>query len=305
MSVGQPITHRVEELISGIRAPLVIRLYGEDLDLLQKYGKTLLQDIKEVPGTLNVSLEPQTKIPSLVITPLFTPQSMYGISYPEIKDTVQIAVQGKEIARIYSGSLSYPVVLTFGPNWKSSPEKLAAIPLISPLGQEVSLGNIANLEVTETRNTVSRDNGQRRIVLSGYTKDRSIVDIVNDIKKKVELSPPPAGITISYEGLYQAQKESSRLLSIVGFLVLLSLAGILYWHFQSVNIVWQVLLGIGTGWLGGMIGVWLSGGVLSTAHLVGFISLMGIVARNGIMLIDNYRSLAKERGELNEEVIIQ
>lgn len=305
MSVWQPITHRVEEIISGIRAPLVIKIYWEDLDVLQSYGKTMLEQIKTVPWTLNPSLEPQTKIPSLSVSPSLTSQSLYNIPYPEVKDTLEIAVKGKEIAQILDGALSYPLILTYGSNWKSSPEKLASIPIISPSGQQLSLGNLAKLEVTETRNLVSHENGRRRIVISGYTQDRSIVDVVNDIKKKVESNPPPAWLTISYEGLYQAQAESARLLSIVGILVLFSLAGVLYWHFGSVSIVGQILLGVGTGWLWGMIGVWLSGGILSTAHMVGFISLMGIVARNGIMLIDNYRSLAKEAGYLSDKIIIQ
>lgn len=305
ISIGQPITHRVEEIVSGIRAPLVIKIFGNDLDILETYSKELLTIVQWVNGTLNPSLEPQTKVPAITISPLLTPLALHSMSYVDIKDILQVAIGWKEIAQVVEGTLSYPVILTYAKNWKWTPTNLASIPIISPLGQQISLWSLVAIETTKKRNVISHDNGERRAVISGYTQGRSIVDVVDDIRERVDQNPLPPWIRISYEGLYQAQKESAKLLTIIWLIVLWALSGVLYWHFGSIKIVGQILLDVATGWFWGMIGVWISGGVLSTAHMVGFISLMGIVARNGIMLIDHYKHLFREYGYIDEKMIIR
>lgn len=291
ITVWQPITHRVEELISWIRAPLVIKLYGTDLDELEKLGKEILAKIETVPWVLNPSLEPQTKVPSINIEPNIINQSAYGIPYNTVKNMIEVGVWGKEVSQVIDNQLRYPVVLMYDSPRRWSVQALWSIPLQNIEWQLFTLWSLATITTTKSRNMINHENGQRRIVIQWFTQWRWIVDVVDDIKKELIAIKMPAWYRVSYEWLYQAQQESSRVLIIVLFFVVFGIAWILYWHFWTMRIVVQVMLDILTWWFGGMIGVWLSGWVLSTAHLVWFISLMGIVSRNAILLIDHYKHL--------------
>ncbi len=306
MGIGQPITHRVEEIISGIRAPLVIKIFGEDLDTLETLGRQVVEIANGVEGTLNISLEPQTKIPSISVTPNTPSLVSQKVNYNEVKELLDVGIGGQEVARVIEGQNSYPVVMRFPTSWTSTPEAIRSIPFWVSDERTLFVGNVASVELSKSRNIINHENSERRIVISGYTKDRSIVDVVDDIQAEVSKLTIPAGYRVSYEGLYSAQKESSRLLMFISIGVLVTLFGILYWHFWSVVLVLQIFLGIVTGWFWGILGVWLTGWVISTAHLVGFIALMGIVSRNGIMLIDHYKHLCVEEGKpFDRETIIQ
>jgi CzcA family heavy metal efflux pump len=294
IGIGQPITHRVEEIISGIRAPLVIKIFGEDLDTLETLGKQIVEIANTVEGTLNISLESQTKIPSITVTPNTPSLVSQKVNYNEVKELLDVGIGGQEVARVIEWQNSYPVVMRFPISWTSTPESIRSIPFWLSDERTFFIGNVANVELGKSRNIINHENSARRIVISWYTKDRSIVDVVDDIKKEVEKLDIPSGYRVSYEGLYSAQKESSKLLMFISIGVLLALFGILYWHFGSIVLVLQIFLGIVTGWFWGILWVWLTGGVISTAHLVGFIALMGIVSRNGIMLIDHYKHLCLE-----------
>ncbi len=291
ISVGQPITHRVEELVSWIRAPLVIKVYGPDVDKLEEYGKEILAVIEWVNGVINASLEPQTKVPSITTIPNLVNQSLYGINNNEVKEIIETAIWWKEVSQVIDGQLRYPVIMTYDTSLKDSVQKLSWLPVLSPNKQQITLWSLVTIKESKARNMINHENGQRRIVIQWFTQDRGIVDVVEDIKVKLKDLKLENSYRISYEWLYQAQQESSLLLSIVTVFVLLGICGVLYLHFRSGRIVAQLLLDILTWWLWWMIWVWLSWWVLSTAHLVWFIALMGIVGRNGIMLIDHYKHL--------------
>lgn len=231
MGIGQPITHRVEEIISGIRAPLVIKIFGEDLDTLETLGRQVVEIAGTVEGTLNISLEPQTKIPSISVTPNTPSLVSQKVNYNDIKELLDVGIGGQEVARVIEGQNSYPVVMRFPTSWTSTPEAIRSIPLWVSDERTLFIGNVASVELSKSRNIINHENSERRIVISGYTKDRSIVDVVDDIKAKVEKLDIPAGYRVSYEGLYSAQKESSRLLMFISIGVLVTLFGILYWHF--------------------------------------------------------------------------
>jgi Cu/Ag efflux pump CusA len=306
ISVGQPITHRVEELVSWIRAPLVIKIYWPDVDKLEEYGKEILAVIEWVDGVINASLEPQTKVPSIVTIPNLVNQSLYWINNNEVKEIIEIAVWWKEVSQIIDGQLRYPVILTYDSSLKDSVQKLSWLPVLSPNKQQITLWSLTTVKESKARNMINHENGQRRIVIQWFTENRWIVDVVEDIKLKLNTMQLENGYRISYEGLYQAQQESSLLLAFVTIFVLLWICWVLYFHFHSWRIVAQLLLDILTWWLWWMIWVWLSGGILSTAHLVWFIALMGIVWRNGIMLIDHYKHLhLVEWLPWNKQTIIQ
>ena len=306
ISVGQPITHRVEELVSWIRAPLVIKVYWPDVDKLEEYGKEILSVIEWVDGVINASLEPQTKVPSISAIPNLVNQAQYWINNTEVKEIIETAVWWKEVSQVIDGQLRYPVVLTYDQSLKDSVQKLSWLPVLSPNKQQITLWSLTTIKESKARNMINHENGQRRIVIQWFTENRWIVDIVEDIKIKLSPMQLDNGYRISYEGLYQAQQESLLLLVIVTVFVLLWICWVLYFHFHSWKIVAQLLLDILTWWLWWMIGVWLSWWVLSTAHLVWFIALMGIVGRNGIMLIDHYKHLHLEEWlPWNKQTIIQ
>ena len=306
VSIGQPISHRIEHILSGVRAPLVIKLFGPDLDELQVYAGQVRDLLEEIPGTLNPVVAQEVKVPQITIEPNRDRIAQYGLGFGEFTDIVEIQLAGESIGTILEGSQSFDLILRLEEKAVNDPDKIGRLLIAVPNGTVVPLSTLANIRITEGRNSISHDNGQRRMVISSGILDGDSVTIIETLKKRVaEEVELPQGYFLSYEGTYKSQKESSRRLVLYTLLAFLGILGLLYYKFRSVSFVFQVLVNIPVTYAGAMFAVLITGNVINLAGLVGLISILGLASRNGILLIEHWIFKATEEGEpFGEELIV-
>lgn len=307
VTIGQPISHRIEHILSGVRAPLVIKLFGSDLDELQTYAEKMRQILETIPGTLNPVVEQEVKVPQVTIVPDRERAAQYGFTFAELTDMIETMLAGEQVGRILEGNKSYKLVLRIDEKNLQEIDQLRYMLILTPQGTSIPLSAVADIRLTEGRNAISHDNGQRRIVISSGILDGDSVTIIEAFKKKVEEQITlPKGYFLSYEGTYQSQKESSQSLLFYSVLAFIGIILVLYYKFRSISFVFQILANVPVTYLGGMIAIFITGNVISLASLVGLISLLGLAARNGILLIEHWLHMATEEGmPFNEDLIVK
>lgn len=306
IGIGQPISHRVEHILSGVRAPIVIKLFGPDLDDLRIYANQVRDILEEIPGTLSPVVGQEVKVPQVTITPNRDLAAQYGFTFGELTDMLEVQLAGEEIGTILEGSRSFDLILRLEKDALDDPEKIGGLLIATPNGNRVPLSQIADIRITDGRNSISHDNGQRRMVISSGILDGDSVTIIESLKKRAAAEIDlPAGYFLSYEGTYKSQQESSRRLLLYTFLAFLGILGSLYYKFRSVSFVIQVLINVPVTYAGALIAVLFTGNVINLASLVGLISILGLAARNGILLIEHWLYKATEEGEVfGEELIV-
>jgi CzcA family heavy metal efflux pump len=303
-SIGQPITHRVEELLSGVRAPIVIKIYGDDLKDLKQTGELVRTELSKQEGVKNPQVQKEVMLPELRIYPDRNRLADYGVSSGEVAEELEEGLLGVRIGQVQEGPARTSVTLRYDPSWRANSDGIRDIAL--PFENVEALGNVAELRLDAGRNKFSHEGGKRVLVVSANFQGGDIVGAVDAVKSSLESKKLPAGQFISYEGTYKSQKENSLRLGILFAVGILLIFWVLYLTFASVSIAFQIMLNIPSAILGGMVAVWLTGGEINLAHLVGFISLAGIVSRNGIILISHTLDLVKENGGIvTKEVMLR
>lgn len=290
-SVGKPITHRVEELLSGVRAPIVIKLYGDDVEKLRNYGNVVINALTIQEGVSNAQLSRDVKVPEIHIYPSQEILSKQGLDAGLIGEEIESGFIGNKVGEVVSGLQRIPIVTKLDNESINSFGGLRD----TVIGEaNMNLGNLASVEFNEGRTSISHEGGKRVVVVSANYEGGDIVGTVDKAKKILEASTQPENITLSYEGTYQSQKENSSKLVLLFIAVILVIGVILYYGFSSWLLSVLVLLNIPVALFGGLVFVYFQGGTISLAHLVGFISLAGIASRNGIILISRVIELGKE-----------
>ncbi len=307
VSIGQPISHRIEHLLSGVRAPLVLKIFGPDLDELQTYAHKIRDILAQIPGTLNPVVEQGVAVPQVVIVPHRDRAAQHGFVFGDLTDILAVQLSGEKIGQIFEGSRSFPLIIRSDERSLRSPEDIGRLLLHTPRNTVVPLSAIADISIKSGRSSISHDNGLRRVVISSGILDGDSVTIINTLKerigKEIEL---PQGYFLSYEGTYQSQQESSRKLLFYSILAFIGILGALYFKFRSMAFVLQILIIVPVTYLGGMIAILFTGNIVNLASLVGLISLLGVSARNGILLIEHYMYQATEENlPFSEELIVQ
>lgn len=302
--LGQPITHRVEELLSGVRAPIAIKVFGDDLVSLRQTAEQIRSELEKQPGVKNPRVQKELMVPEFRIYPDRDRLAEYGISSGEVAEELEQGLLGARIGQVQQGPARIDVVVRYDLISRGNSEALRDLSL--PFNGAESLGGAADIKLDAGRNRFSHEGGKRILVVSANYQGSDIVGAIEGVRATMNSKKLPTGQTISYEGTYKSQKENSRRLAILFGLGLLLIFGILYKAFRSIPLVLQIMLNIPTVFIGGIIGVWLTGGVINLAHLVGFISLAGIVSRNGIMLLGRCLQLVrKEQEPFSPETILK
>lgn len=303
-TLGQPITHRVEELLSGVRAPVVIKVYGDNTDDMKVAADKIVAELEKQPGMKNPQIQKDVMAPEFRMYVDTNRLAEYGQSSGEVAEELEMGMMGSQIGQVRIGPASVNVVARYDAESKGTAEALRDLPL--SFAGAATLGDAADIRVEPGRNRFSHEGGKRVLVVSSNYQGSNIVGAVDKVKDSIESSKLPLGVTLSFEGNYKSQKENSRRLGILFVLGLISIFGILYKAFRSAPIVVQIMVNIPTVLIGGIAGIWLTGGVVNLAHLVGFISLAGIVSRNGIMLIGRCIQLARDEAhEFTVEVVVR
>ncbi len=298
-AVEQPISHLISHMISGVKAQIGIKIYGDDLDLLRRKAQEMEQAIKSVPGIADVMLEPQVIISQLRIELKRDKLQLNGLTAQQVNDYIETALNGVVVSEILDGQRTFDLVVRFDNNYRENLESLRRLSIDLPEGGKVPLESIAEIYESGGPNTINRENVRRRIVLQSNVSGRGVVDVVNDIQKKLApiASTLPPGYFVEYGGQFQSQKEASRIL---GALFLVSMVGVfltLFTMFRSVNLSLQVMAALPMAFIGSVAALVLTGQTLTIASMVGFISLAGIASRNGILLLNHYLHLVKYEGE--------
>ncbi len=282
-SLGQPITHRVEELLSGVRAPIVVKIYGDNLSDLKQTAELVRSELAKQTGVNNPQVQKEVLLPELRIYPDRNRLADYGVSSGEVAEELEEGLLGVRIGQVQEGPARTAVTLRYDPSWRGNSDGIRDLSL--PFAGVESLGNVAELRLDAGRNRFSHEGGKRVLVVSANYLGSDIVGAVDAVKQTLDGQKLPDGQFISYEGTYKSQKENSTRLAILFAVGLALIFWVLYQSFKSIPIALQIMLNIPSALFGGMIAVWLTGGEINLAHLVGFISLTGIVSRNGIILI--------------------
>ena len=295
VAIGQPISHRIDHMLSGVRSQIAIKIFGEDLDALRGQADALRARLVSVPGLADLEIEKQVLAPQIKVRIDYAAAAQYGVPTPQLMAVLQSLVEGEKVAQVVEGSRRFALVLRL-PERARSLEGLGGILLDTPNGH-VPLSKVASIEDSDGPNQISRDDGKRRIVLSANAQGRALSDVVADIRRVVAQTRLPEGMFISLSGQFQAQEEASRLVGLLSIVSLVLMFVVLYSRYQSMRLSLLIMANIPLALVGAVLGLWLAGQPLSVAALIGFITLAGISVRNGILKVSHYLNLMRIEGE--------
>ena len=304
IEVGQPISHRIDHMLSGVRSQIAIKIFGEDLDVLRGQADALRSRLANIQGIADLQIEKQVLAPQIKVRVDYAAAAQYGLSGSQVLSTLQSLVEGERVTQIMEGGRRFALVVRL-PESARSLEGLGQMLIETPSGR-VPLSKIALIEDADGPNQISRDNGKRRIVISANASGRPLSEVIVDIRKVVSESRLPEGYFITLGGQFQAQEEASRLIALLSVISVVLMFVVLYSRYKSVVLSGLIMVNIPLALVGAVLGLWLSGQPLSVAALIGFITLAGISVRNGILKVSHYINLMRFEGEaFNTQLILR
>ena len=304
VTIGQPIGHRIDHMLSGTRANIAVKIFGSDLYRLRLVGAQVRDVMQGIEGVADLQLEQQMDVPQLRIRADRTALAQYGMSVGDMAEAIDVAFNGEVVSQVLEEGKTFDLVVRFPEEMRTGREAIGNVMFDTPTGQRVPLAQLARITVDRGPNTVSRENVQRKIVVQANVAGRDLGSVVADIRSAVDESVTlPAGYHIEYGGQFEAQEESTRTLSALSLLSLAAIFLILYAEFRSTRTATLVMANLPLALIGGVAAVLLTGRVVSIASLVGFVTLFGIATRNGILLVSHYRQLLAEGAPFREAVV--
>ena len=295
IAIGQPISHRLDHLLSGVRAQIAIKIYGDDIDTLRGLAEGLRGRLDGAHGLVDLSVERQVLIPQVKVRIDYRKAAQYGLAAGEVLQALQALSEGTRVTQVIDGARRYDLVVRLA-DADRSPQDLGRVMLNSPAGQ-IPLSSIATVEEGDGPNQIGRENGRRRIVVYANTDGSNMSHIIEDVRRAVARTPLPGGYFVSVEGQFQAQEQSQRLIAGLSLASLAMIFLVLYSRYRSSTLALVVMGNIPFALVGSVIAMWIAGVSLSVASMVGFITLAGIATRNGILKISHYINLCKFEGE--------
>ena len=307
VSVGQPISHRLDHMLSGVQAAIAVKIYGPDLALLRRYAAQVETAMRDVPGVVDLQVEKQVLIPQVKIQVNRERAALYGLQPGELAARLEAGLNGRVVGQVLEGTRTLDLVVRFADAARADPDRLRELLVDTPSGGRVPLAMIAEVLESQGPNAISREDAMRRIVISANAAGRDLGSIVAQIQRELPAKVPLGqGYFVSYEGQFQSQEQASRLIAILSGLTLVVVFLLLYAHFHSGVIVVQVLINGPLAFVGALILTYLLIGTVTVATLVGMITLAGIATRNTIMMISHYLHLMEAEGEaFGEKMIIR
>ena len=303
IEIGQPISHRIDAMLSGTEANIAIKLFGTDLNLMFTVGNQIKAAIQTIPGLVDLKVEQQIERPQLTITPKRELLAKYGIPLPEFEEYINVMLGGEAVSQVYDDGKSFDLTVKTSDASRATMDDISNL-MIDAAGQKVPLSYVADIRSVTGPNTINRENVQRKIVISANVSERDLRGVVNDIRNKVDESIKlPEGYHIEYGGQFESEEAASRTLLLTSLMSLLVIFMLLYNEFKDVKESGVILLNLPLALIGGVIILWLTSGEISIPAIIGFISLFGIATRNGMLLISHYTHLRGEGMGLRESVI--
>ena len=303
IEIGQPISHRIDAMLSGTEANIAIKLFGTDLNLMFTVGNQIKAAIQTIPGLVDLKVEQQIERPQLTITPKRELLAKYGIPLPEFEEYINVMLGGEAVSQVYDDGKSFDLTVKTSDASRATIDDISNL-MIDAAGQKVPLSYVADIRSVTGPNTINRENVQRKIVISANVSERDLRSVVNEIQDRVEANIRlPEGYHIEYGGQFESEAAASRTLLLTSLMSLLVIFMLLYNEFKDVKESGVILLNLPLALIGGVIILWLTSGEISMPAIIGFISLFGIATRNGMLLISHYTHLRGEGMGLRESVI--
>lgn len=303
-NVGQPISHRLDHMLSGVRAQIALKIYGDDLDTLRGLAADLREHLTQIPGMTDLQIEKQVLIPQIKIHVDYEQAARHGVAPGNLLRSLEQMIDGERITQIVEGNRRFDLLVRL-PESARGPQALADLLIETPMGH-VPLSKIATIEDGDGPNQVSRENSRRRIVLSANTDGRDLSQVIADVRSTLAAKPMPEGYFTALEGQFQAQEQAAKLITLLASVSLTMVFMVLYSRYRSVALTMIIMGNIPLALIGSVIALWVSGQPLSVAALVGFITLTGIATRNGILKISHYINLCAFEGEkFGREMIVR
>ena len=290
-NIGGFISHRMDEVLSGVRSAVAVKIFGPDLAELRKVGEQVRDVIQPIAGVVDLQLEPQLPIRQVQIQYDRAAAATYGLSMKQISDVVETALNGQVVSQVAENQQLIDIAVSLPESARNSLDAIRAVPISTPTGQIAPLGTVAKVEYGMGANVVNREDVSRLIVVSANVAGRDLGSVVGDIQtqlqKKVQL---PKGYFIQYGGQFEAEQNASNNLLMFSILAAIAIAVLMFFSVKSLPATIAIMINLPLALVGGIISILLSGGVMSIASLVGFITLFGVAVRNGLLLVDNYNN---------------
>ncbi len=304
-NIGQPISHRIDHLLSGVRAQIAVKLFGPDLATLRQKAEEIRAVVSEVPGVVDLFVEQQVLIPQTRIEIDRSKAQQFGLRVGEIADVLETTLSGKTVTEVLEGQRRFDLIMKFPDDARQDLVALNNILIDTPENNLIPLSAVAHVAESRGPNQILRENVQRRIVIQCNVSGRDLGSVVDDIQARINRHVTmPEGYFVAYGGQFESQQQAMKLISVLSAFSLAGMFIVLYAHFKSVPIVVQILLNIPFALIGAVVGIWLTGGVASVASMVAFITLCGIASRNGIMMLSHYMHLMLHEGEKFDQHMI-
>lgn len=302
LTFSQPIATRVDELLSGVKAQLAIKLFGPDLDVLSEKGQVLTDLVAKIPGAVDVSLEQVSGEAQLVVRPDRSQLARYGISVDQVMSLVSQGIGGASAGQVIDGNARYDINLRLAAEYRSSPDVIKDLLLSGSNGATVRLGEVASVEVEMAPPNIRRDDVQRRVVVQANVAGRDMGSVVKDIYELVPQADLPAGYTVIVGGQYENQQRAQQKLMLVVPISIALIALLLYFSFGAVKQVLLIMANVPLALIGGIVALFVSGTYLSVPSSIGFITLFGVAVLNGVVLVDSINQRRQSGESLYDSV---
>ena len=305
IEIGQPISHRIDAMLSGTQANIAIKIFGSDLNKLYTLGNEIKAEIQSIPGVADLNVEQQVERPQLRITPRRSMMAKYGVTPSQFADYVHVLLEGESVSTVYEGNNAFDLTVKVASEDRDAIESIRSL-MVDAGGRKIPFEYIADIESTTGPNTINRENVQRKIVVACNVSGRDLRSTVNDIRQRIASDVQlPEGYHIEYGGQFESEESASRILMLISCLSILIIYLLLFAQFQSAHQAIVVLLNLPLALIGGVFAIALTGGVVSIPSIIGFISLFGIATRNGILLVDKYNEAAPSDPQAMRQHIIE
>ncbi len=293
-NIGGFISHRMDEILSGVRSAIAVKIYGTELSQLRTIGQQVQAAMGDISGIVDLQLEPQIPVKQVEIKFDRAAAARYGLSIGELAETIETGLNGRTVSQIFEKQQTFNLVVWLEEKYRNNLEILGNLLIDIPGGQKIPLGQVAQVQYGSGPSTINRENVSRLIVVSANVSGRDLGSVIADVRSKVKSIPLPSGYYIQFGGQFQAQEQATQTLIIAGAASVLAIGILIYFAVKSIPASLMIMINLPLALIGGVIAVAISGGIVSVASMVGFITLFGVATRNGLLLVDNYNNRLAE-----------
>ena len=304
IELGQPISHRIDAMLSGTKASIAIKLFGDDLNYLYLYANRIKEAITGIEGIADLNVEQQIERPQLQLVPKREMMAKYGVTMPEFAEFVEVNLAGAVVSQVYEQGKVFNLIVRAKDNTRDEMDKVRDLMIDTQSGERIPISYVADVVSSMGPNTVSRENVKRKIVISANTSGRDLRGVVNDVQERIEAEVKlPEGYHVEYGGQFESEQAASRILLLTSFMSIVVIFLLLYMQFKNAAQSGVILINLPLALIGGVFALMMTSGEVSIPAIIGFISLFGIATRNGMLLISHYNDLCEEGMPLKETIL--